>query len=619
MTYAYLSLHSLICAGADKMPAQLDFYPGANAIIGSSNTGKTLVLELVDYMLGGEELKRLNNIPELEGYDTALLTLCHSNGSVFTLRRALSGGDINVFDGIITDRSGGSPVETIVRHERNSGKPRSFSQFFLAKLGISGRFIRKNQSETQNLTFRPLIRTALVDEERIISGVSPALSSNQFVSSTPEKSIFKFLISGTDDSALILYSEQARAAQNKTDQANAAQKLLLNRRRQLEEDGFDEQALRKELQEIEAGLQTAEEISEDAEETVSALRRRIRRIAEFKDLARARIGELTALNQRFQLLDQHYVSDVARLTAIAEAARNLDAVAAGPCPLCGAPPEAHQGSPGCAGDLNALALAAEAEIQRIIRLRADLSPTMAKAEAELDDLRRRIEEANEQREAVDQELGPALEAVRTKRAGHVQILQHWASIKESLRSFDAVRDFESSVASIRREAEEMAPSAPDIAISRASTDGFAQEVAAILAAWHVPQTDRVSFDHQAYDLQLNSRLRGAQGKGLRALTHAAFSIGLMTYCLKNNKPHPGFVIIDSPLLSYRGEEDDNPAESLKNTTVDEEFYRWLANDLNHGQVIVIENRDPPHDIRERLHLHEFLRGGSSNRAGFIPI
>jgi hypothetical protein len=616
MNYGHLSLRQLVCVSPTKKPAALDFTDGANAIIGFSNTGKSFILELIDYMLGGEKLERLAQIPELEGYDTALLTLHHSDGSTFTLRRALNDGDINVLEGVVDDRTGGKVLETIVRRDRKSGQPRSFSQFFLDKLGISEKVIRRSESDTGNLTFRPLIRLSIVDEERIISKVSPALSG-QHVSATPEKSIFKFLLTGTDDSALVLYSEQSKAAQQKTEQANVAQKLLSQRRQQLEADGLNEEALRSELAKIEAQLAGAQSESQDAEGTVATLRRRLRRLAELKDLAHSRVNELDALLERFKLLDQHYESDIDRLTAIAEASKNLEAIAPGPCPLCGAPPEAHQSTAGCAGDLEALSQAATAETKRIIGLRGDLQPTVAKAIAEKQELLRRNDEADTQASEVNVDLVPALEAARAQRAGYSQVLQQWAAVKENLRAFDAVKDFEESAAVLKREAEEMAPSMPDIAISRASTDGFAQEVAAILKAWNVPQTDRVAFDHQANDLQLNSRLRGGQGKGLRALTHAAFSVALMTYCLKNDRPHPGFVVLDSPLLSYRGEENEpDPTQDLKSTTVDQAFYRWLANDLKHGQVIVIENRDPPQDVRARIHLHEFLP--NADRKGFIP-
>jgi hypothetical protein len=80
---------------------------------------------------------------------------------------------------------------------------------------------------------------------------------------------------------------------------------------------------------------------------------------------------------------------------------------------------------------------------------------------------------------------------------------------------------------------------PDVTAPKANLDEFAEEVGSILQAWNVPGTKRVFFDPKENDLQLDGKLRGSQGKGLRALTNAAFIIGLMTYCLRKNRPHPG--------------------------------------------------------------------------------
>jgi hypothetical protein len=215
-------------------------------------------------------------------------------------------------------------------------------------------------------------------------------------------------------------------------------------------------------------------------------------------------------------------------------------------------------------------------------------------------------------------LVSAEEKVRAERTGYTAIAEEANVIKDKLRSFQSIRDIETSIATIEQQVKTTALPAPDIAPPRIYTDEFAQEVEKILQAWGVPGCQRVFFDPKEFDLQLNGKLRGSHGKGLRALTHSAFVIGLMTYCLKNDRPHPGFVVIDSPLLSYRGGDDEvNPEEDLKQTGVDAAFYRWLASDLPAGQVIIIENRDAPSDLEGELTLHQF--GTGIGRYGFFPV
>jgi len=55
----------------DKEPAEFNFTSGLNILWGSSDTGKTFLVEAIDFMLGGGE--ELRDIPERDGYDHILL------------------------------------------------------------------------------------------------------------------------------------------------------------------------------------------------------------------------------------------------------------------------------------------------------------------------------------------------------------------------------------------------------------------------------------------------------------------------------------------------------------------------------------------------------------------
>ncbi|MGH1555850.1 hypothetical protein ACRAWF_40525 [Streptomyces sp. L7] len=50
--------------------------------------------------------------------------------------------------------------------------------------------------------------------------------------------------------------------------------------------------------------------------------------------------------------------------------------------------------------------------------------------------------------------------------------------------------------------------------------------------------------------------RAGRGRGMRALLHAAFSIALARYCLDGRLPHLGFLVLDSPLVTYKGPDFD---------------------------------------------------------------
>lgn len=120
---------------------------------------------------------------------------------------------------------------------------------------------------------------------------------------------------------------------------------------------------------------------------------------------------------------------------------------------------------------------------------------------------------------------------------------------------------------------------------------FSELVRMTLESWGFPGADRVYFDLQAKDLVISGKPRVSYGKGLRAITQAAFSISLMEYCAGNESAHPGFVILDSPLLSYK--EPEGPEDDLSKTDLNRNFYRFLLQMKKNRQVIIVENTAPP--------------------------
>ncbi len=76
-------------------------------------------------------------------------------------------------------------------------------------------------------------------------------------------------------------------------------------------------------------------------------------------------------------------------------------------------------------------------------------------------------------------------------------------------------------------------------VSGSVGDEFAADVQAILEEWRFPGPPRISFDTKSHDILLSGESRRGNGKGVRALMHAAFKIGVLVYCRRMGLPHPG--------------------------------------------------------------------------------
>jgi hypothetical protein len=190
-------------------------------------------------------------------------------------------------------------------------------------------------------------------------------------------------------------------------------------------------------------------------------------------------------------------------------------------------------------------------------------------------------------------------------------------VREALTMLRTLEDVERRRAELYRESEEhKSSSVAEGDLPATIAEQFAQKVEAILKTWHFPDTERVFFDPKARDLVIAGKPRTARGKGLRAITHAAFTIGLLEYCRAQQMPHPGFAVLDSPLLAYRapeGTEDD-----LRGTDLNTQFYVYLAAQGTDRQTIIVENSDPPEAIKTQPQVTMFNGNPHSGRYGF-PI
>jgi hypothetical protein len=116
---------------------------------------------------------------------------------------------------------------------------------------------------------------------------------------------------------------------------------------------------------------------------------------------------------------------------------------------------------------------------------------------------------------------------------------------------------------------------------------------------------------------IDGKPRGSRGKGLRAITHAAVTMALLEYCQENGLSHPGFVVLDSPLLAYFKPEGDDDLE-LKGTDLKERFYKYLVDHhAKDSQVIIIENQHPPESMVGQFAMTVFTGNPNDGRFGLL--
>ena len=607
-----LRLRHLTFHGPQRLPSSVSFGPGLNVVFGASNTGKSFIVDTIDFMLGGRG--PLRDIPERVGYDRILLAIETLSGDAFTIQRSTGGGGFMVFEGMFSTEL--PKAEGVQLSEAHSDRrAENLSSFLLAKIALSNRRLRKNKRNvTQSLSFRNLARLIIVNEEEIIQQRSP-LSDGNYTADTANSSAFKLLLTGTDDSSLLTEKSDGPEEQGREGQISLLEQLIDELRGKIKELAGSPKELNDQLEKLENSIARQTNLlsvtEDDFKKSSSRRRELLRRLEE----AQNRLAEIGALVERFSLLDQHYVSDVRRLEAIEEAGTMLTAFT-GKCPLCGAEAEHHSPQDDCDGNVEAVAIAARAESDKIKSRRTELKSTIEVLQNEARSFNRRLPRLESELDKLSGQIeGVLAPNLRRMRATYSDLSDKRGDVREALNLHATLADYEARRQRLAAEGGELHDINSDVELPSSVTDKFAAKVLDILKHWHFPNVSRVHFDLKMRDLVIDGKNRTSFGKGLRAITQAAFTIGLLEYCRTNQTPHPGFVMLDSPLLSYR--EPDGPEDDLGTSDLDDHFYNFLANMPDDRQVIIVENNDPPKAIEVSRHAIRFTGTIGSGRAGFF--
>ena len=148
-------------------------------------------------------------------------------------------------------------------------------------------------------------------------------------------------------------------------------------------------------------------------------------------------------------------------------------------------------------------------------------------------------------------------------------------------------------------------------ISTASLTPLSKSIDSVLKGYKYPNLTDVSYSEEQNDFVISGEDRNLSGKGYRAIIYSAFIVALQELISKKEYSI-GVPIIDSPLVTYR--KPDNEDEITITDDLAMDFYRYITTKSELNQIIVIENEEPPADIKEHINHIKFSR-----KDGFIPL
>lgn len=606
-------LRKLVLRGAGVMDATEAFKPGGNILAGESDTGKSYLLHCVDYVFGADELRK--RIPEADAYSEIFVELENSNGDFLTLKRSLTGGKIAVYRSKF--ESIGVTKTEVVTSKRGKGKGvQDISSILFPFAGIPEAVVRKNdRGATQRLSMRMFLPVVLVHEIAVIDERSPVLGKSGF-SETAHKRAFSFMLSGKDDAGITTSDEQALVKARSTAQLGVITELLAP---------LEERAAQRQL----AGSATSDEIEEristisDQFTSITEERTNLysEREASAAELTRAesQVIALDELLSRYHLLDGRYASDLERLDFVAEGAHYFKELQETHCPLCdqvmGGP---HEHSAEASAER--VHQSTRAEAGKILGHRVDLAATIEAVTSRKQDRVMQAASAKANISRIEDRLSQSVIPSFTEVAAR---LDNLVSQRIELERASSERDQIRNLSELKRQIETALGAKEEKGTweqlpSKALRE-LCSEIEAILGEWGWKGPGRVDFDQKEYDIVVDGQSRQSHGKGVRAVLYAAFAIGLLRYCKTAGKPHPGMLVIDSPLTSYKKGKSSSNGGPV-DPGIEASFWESLTR-LDDGiQVIIVENKEPPQDVAEKVH-YQWFAGDAANpgdRVGLIP-
>jgi len=599
--------------GPRRTDATVAFQPGANVVRGLSDTGKTYVFQCLDFALGGSATPK--PIVEASGYENVLLEIKHDSGTL-TIDRRIGDGRIRIHRMSIQNLPQTSSVFELVGESETVD---NISPLLLQISNIGQQHLRKSGAgETQRLSFRNIAHLCVVDEDRISDEIAPLYEDGSPYTRTFSKSVFTFVVSGVGGEIQIPKDDLASQRTAWTAKNQIYDALIADTEQRLtaiSERTFSTPLTREAIEERLAEARTR--LQAVAQETDSLSADRITMVAD-RDKSRSRAITVAELVSQFRVLREHYHTDLSRLEFIEESDHYFQQLSKIKCPLCGNDINEHTTHDLCEPQdesLPSVRQACSREAAKILTLMADLDQTVANLQSEGQMLQGMVEELSARIRHIDEEITTRLLPRQQEQQSLILdlVARRDVVVEEGLLAarLEQLRE--------QREALGNRPSRPKPSNGSANTsltiEPLLELIAEELRSYHV-DASVVTFDGD-FNLHLDGKPYRSFGKGMRGIINSAYVISLMNYARENRRPHPYFVILDSPLTAYRGKEmpvsDEEVADDIKAA-----FYTRLSNTPGDRQIIVLDQEDVPSEPKSRISATEFSKSHQHGRYGFLP-
>lgn len=596
----------IAASGPDVNTSVIDFGPGVNIIHGPSNTGKSQILECIDFMLGSSS-SAPSDLYE-NGYTKVSMIIANDNGETFTAEREIrfrpqddraSGATtIEVFSGIDGIDSGTYFVNN------NASNP--YYKIFFKLMGINEsegpiEVISNQQKKTKRITIRSIRHLFLLLDDDITKSNPILLKVKETVNGalTYELNSLDFLITGEADRGVDDDPEKkkirTKAIRSFVDDTIAK---VMDRR-----DEIQNLLIESNYVDIDQRIDgLAEELSV-VESQIEEASRENQQILKEAMSVNEELREASFLRDQYIQLHENYDSDIERLRFILDGDQNISFEKPSNCPFCNHEIERSEIK-------HSYVEASKAEFEKILHKLNGLQDVERQTDERISSLEKRLNTLDKQRKSIIELVQNSYEPKKTKLKDALDIYKEYSRLQSEIQSYAVVME----VLESEKPEEDKKPEPYDARshFSKRALVEIRNKLRDALKECNYPNLKKVEISSWDFDLIVNDKVKENNGKGYRAFLNSLYAFVLAEY-LSESGAHPtNLLILDSPIQSLieKGEIplDDSMKVGLLN---------YIISKTNSVQIIIAENSIPEGVDLEGVHEIEFTQDESYGRYGFL--
>ena len=566
-------IKSVEATGPTAKRAVVNLTKGLNIIAGISNKGKTTILQFIEYAFGG-----LNNDsdisidPSRTGYNLVKVTV-NVNGKNVELTRNLqkNKSTINVSSQYSAVASGEYTTSSA-----STTKP-FIGTMLMNLIGISSgiKVPANSEYKGQRLTWNTLKPLWFLDEDRVSNTKSvllPIRGQTAFLAG------IIYLLNGEKFPTKKEYKAQEKRIAVKDYIVNQ----LANARRkqkQLTQSSENKIDLQVKVSEIE---ENAKKIDEQIAEKVNQSKKSYSEMLKLND----RLSECQVALNRYGTLKKQYVSDIKRLSFIADGEKTFENLEV-PflCPVCNQPISKEQ------IDESHIA-AAKVELAKVVSLLKDLEQSVSSLEEQQHSLIDRYDICKDQKDSIDDELAeqyyPSLEKLQNLEKQYRSQIekQSQAELLDSM-----MNDWGARIEEIDGESGPTEPFRPKDKLGDDFYEKMGEIIGDLLNRSNYEGLKSIGFKKSAFDLEINGlpKIKN-HGKGYRSYLNSIAVMALSKYINEYGKYKSDLLMIDTPLDGLEEDKERLPKGMQKG------IFKLFMERGESNQTIVVENLDHLPDI-----------------------